>query len=182
MVFWTKCLTYTNLPFSQIWGYWQVTTTDAFTVPEEILMETLHFSGCWLFLKKRNNEIIVINITPPFYFNCPIEVYPPTNLRKNFVPTKFWQIFKLSPPIIMWVGQKPWFNCLWDTEPLQGDSFLCVTKFQDFLIFIWLTKEGSKSESAWSHAVFLNLRTLVGNPVPKPLDHCLWSKGSWCYI
>ena len=28
-----------------------------------------------------------------------MEVYPPTNVRKNSVPTKFWQIFKLSPPI-----------------------------------------------------------------------------------
>ena len=36
----------------------------------------------------------------------------------------------------------------------------CVTKFHEFLIFIWLTKEGSKSESAWSHPVFLNLGTL----------------------
>ena len=60
----------------------------------------------------------------------------------------------------MWVGQKPRFNCLWDTEPLQGDSFLCATKFQNFLIFIWLTKEESKSESAGSHPVFLNLQTL----------------------
>ena len=27
----------------------------------------------------------------------PIDVYPPT---KNFVPTKFWEIFQLSPPIM----------------------------------------------------------------------------------
>ena len=148
MVFWTKCLTYTNLPFSQIWGYWQVTTTDAFTVPEEILMETLHFSGCWLFLKKRNNEIIVINITPPFYFNCPIEVYPPTNLRKNFVPTKFWQIFKLNPPIIMWVGQKPWFNCLWDTEPLQKETvfFVSLSSRIFWSSFDWPRKDQSLSQ------------------------------------
>ena len=117
-------------------------------------MDTLNFCGCWLFLKKWNNGIIVINIISPILF------YPPTNVRKNFVPTKFCQIFKLSLPIIMWVGQKPWLNCLWDTEPLEGDSFLYVTKFQDFLIFIWLTKERSKSESAWSHQVFLNLRIL----------------------
>ena len=38
-------------------------------------------------------------LTPPI-----IKVYPPTNLRKNFVPTKFWQIFKLSPLIIMVEG------------------------------------------------------------------------------
>ena len=43
-------------------------------------------------------------LTPPI-----IKVYPPTNLRKNFVPTKFWQIFKLSPLIIMVEGgEKPW--------------------------------------------------------------------------
>ena len=55
---------------------------------KNFLTETLHFSGCWLFLKKSNNEIVVINITPP------IEVYPPTNVRKNFFAAKFWQIFK----------------------------------------------------------------------------------------
>ena len=31
-----------------------------------------------------------------------------TNVRKNFVPTKFWQIFKLSPPITM-VGAETMF-------------------------------------------------------------------------
>ena len=34
-----------------------------------------------------------------------MEVYPPTNVRKNFVPTTFWQIFKLSPPILMGRGR-----------------------------------------------------------------------------
>ena len=38
--------------FHKFDNIWQVTTTDAFTLPEEILIETLHFSGCWLFLKK----------------------------------------------------------------------------------------------------------------------------------
>ena len=31
---------------------------------KKFLTETLHFSGCLLFLKKWNNEIVVINITP----------------------------------------------------------------------------------------------------------------------
>ena len=74
---------------------------SAFTFPKEIFKETLHFSVCWLFLKKLNNEGVVINITPPYSFNSPIEVYPLTNVRKYFAPTKFWQIFKLSPPTIM---------------------------------------------------------------------------------
>ena len=33
-----------------------------------------------------------------------IEVYPVTNVRKNFVTPKFWQIFKLSHAIVMGVG------------------------------------------------------------------------------
>ena len=37
-------------------------------------------------------------LLPTYTFNSPIEVYPPTNVRKNFVPTKTWQIFKLGPP------------------------------------------------------------------------------------
>ena len=44
---------------SWIWGYRQV-TTDAFTFPEKLLKEALHFFGCWLFLKKWNNETVVI--------------------------------------------------------------------------------------------------------------------------
>ena len=32
-----------------------------------------------------------------------IEVYPVTNVRKNFVTPKFWQIFKLSHAIVMGV-------------------------------------------------------------------------------
>ena len=39
------------------------------------------------------------------------------------------------------------FNRLQATEALQGDSFLCGTKSQKFLIFISLTLEGSKSVS-----------------------------------
>ena len=42
-------------------------------------------------------------LLPPYNFNS-IEVYPPTNVRKNFVPTKFWQIFELIPRIIMGGG------------------------------------------------------------------------------
>ena len=38
--------------------------------------------------------------SPHMILTHPIEVYPITNKWKNFVPTKFWQIFKLSPPII----------------------------------------------------------------------------------
>ena len=67
---------------------------------KKFLKETLHFSGCWLFLKKWNNESPGI-LLPNIIITLPIQVYPPKNVRKNFVFTKFWQIFKLSPPIIM---------------------------------------------------------------------------------
>ena len=33
-----------------------------------------------------------------------IKVYPATNVGKNFVTTKLWQIFKLSHPIVMGGG------------------------------------------------------------------------------
>ena len=68
---------------------------------KKFFTETLLFSGCWLFLKKWNNEAVVINVTRLIILTPPIEVYPPTNLRKNFVPTKFCQVFKLTPLIIM---------------------------------------------------------------------------------
>ena len=35
----------------------------------------------------------------PYNFNSPHRCLTTTDLRKNFAPTKFWQIFKLSPPI-----------------------------------------------------------------------------------
>ena len=136
---------------------------------KKFLTETLHISGCWLFLKKWNNEIAVnfktlwpllwmgfnclkatvtlrrqftfyhsvprhswysfywppkderlsqpwsysmvlntglldwessaLTTSPHIILTLAMEVYPSTNLRKNFVPAKFWQIFKLSPPL-----------------------------------------------------------------------------------
>ena len=39
-----------------------------------------------------------------------MEVYPATNARKNFATTKFWQIFKLSHPIVMGGGAETMFN------------------------------------------------------------------------
>ena len=41
-----------------------------------------------------------MTLTPPH------RVLSPTNVRRSFIPTKFWQIFKLSPAIIMG-GKKP---------------------------------------------------------------------------
>ena len=80
----------------------------------KFLKETLHFSQPWLFLKKSNNEsvsYIVINTTPTHLFlTSPIEVYPATDVRKDFVTTKFWQIFISSPhitPHCNGSGEKP---------------------------------------------------------------------------
>ena len=86
---------------------WQVTTTDAFTFPEEILNRNT--SLFWvLAVSEKMKQVNCINkyYSPPYSFNSTIQVYLLTNLRKNFVPAKFWQIFKLSSPIIM-RGQKP---------------------------------------------------------------------------
>ena len=56
----------------------------------KFLKATLHFFGCWLFLKKWNNKIVLINITPSYNFN---------SLYRFIVRTKFWQIFKLNSPL-----------------------------------------------------------------------------------
>ena len=56
---------------------------------------------------------MVINITPPplqIFVAPPIEVYAATNVRKNLVTTGFWQIFKLSHPIVMGGGADTMFN------------------------------------------------------------------------
>ena len=65
---------------------------------KKLLKETLHFSGCRLFLKKCNNESAECSniVLPHLFLTPPIEVYPARNVRKKFVTTKFWQIFKLS--------------------------------------------------------------------------------------
>ena len=59
---------------------------------KKFLKETLHFSGCWLFLRKWNNEKIVILPSPPL----PHIILTPQKYKKTLCPTKFWQIFKLS--------------------------------------------------------------------------------------
>ena len=40
------------------------------------------------------------------FLTPPIDIYPATNVRKNFVTTKFWQILKLSHPIVVGGEQK----------------------------------------------------------------------------
>ena len=69
------------------------------------LKETLQISGCCLFLKKWNNEIVVINITPLYNFN--LEVYPPRNLKKNFAPKTLANFKIKSPHYNGRGGQKP---------------------------------------------------------------------------
>ena len=51
-----------------------------------------------------------MNTTPPYILTPSIEVYPPINVRKDFVPTKFWEIFKLSLPIMMGGGAETMYN------------------------------------------------------------------------
>ena len=51
---------------------------------------------------KKKKQILL----PPYNFNSPHRGLSPTKVRKKFFPTKFWQIFKLSPPIIMGGGER----------------------------------------------------------------------------
>ena len=41
------------------------------------------------------------------FLTPPIEDYLTKNVRKKFVTTKFWQIFKLGHPIVMGGEKKP---------------------------------------------------------------------------
>ena len=49
-------------------------------------------------------------LLPHIFLTPPIEVNPATNVRKNFVTTKLWQMFKLSQPIVMGGGAETMFN------------------------------------------------------------------------
>ena len=49
-------------------------------------------------------------LLPHIFLTPPIEVYPATTVRKHFVTTKSWQIFKLSQPIVMGGGAETMFN------------------------------------------------------------------------
>ena len=52
-----------------------------------------------------------MNINPHVFLTPPIEFYSATNVRtKNFVTTTFWQIFKLSQPIVMGGRAETMFN------------------------------------------------------------------------
>ena len=75
---------------------------------KKFLKERLHFSGCWLFLKKWNNESIVISITPPYIFNSPVKVY-----KKKLYLYKILAIFQMKSPHYnkeRGFGQKPCTN------------------------------------------------------------------------
>ena len=55
------------------------------------------------------------------------------------------------------------FNYLYATEPKQGDSFLCVTKSQEFLIFIWLTKKDQSLSQLGVNQCFWTQDPLIEN-------------------
>ena len=44
------------------------------------------------------------------FLTSPIVVGPAANVRKKFITTKFWQILKLSHPIVMGGGAETMFN------------------------------------------------------------------------
>ena len=70
----------------------------------------------------------------------PIEVYRATNVRKNFVTTKFWRIFILSHlPPLQWEGeQKP---CI--TKLL---SYLVRNNMESYYPCTWLSFVNQKNE------------------------------------
>ena len=77
----------------------RISTSNNYWCLKKFLTETLHFSGCWLFLKKWNNEIVVINIiTPSYNFKSPIKVYPPHKSKKKFCPHKIFANFQIKSP------------------------------------------------------------------------------------
>ena len=44
------------------------------------------------------------------FLTLPIDLYPAKNARKNFVTTKFWQIFQLIHPMVMGGGAETIFK------------------------------------------------------------------------
>ena len=95
------------------------------------LRETLHFAGCWLFLKKWNNEGVVINITPPYSFNSPHTSISPRKCKKNFCPHKILANFQIKSPDYNG-GQKPW-----RTEKYLPFCLFAWKIFSFLLVLFW---------------------------------------------
>ena len=123
----------------------------------------------------------------------PIEVYLSTNVRKNFVPNKFWQILKLSPPIIMgeggaetmkwykvWRKTDSWFQKQHEEFGEFSPNHLKVPKFHFDTLFlskvyeVWAKKIQS-SYLAWHWTVMQNLN----KPWPSNLKNGMRNWVNW---
>ena len=65
---------------------------------KKFLKETFHFSGCWLFIKKWDNEGVVFNNTPPYNFNSPHRGLSPHKYMNIFCPNKILANFQIQSP------------------------------------------------------------------------------------
>ena len=86
---------------------------------KKLLRETLHFCGCWLFLKKWNNESVecsnmVINVTSPFVFNSPHRGLSCHKYRKKFFHHNILENLDIKslflPPVVIRVGAETMCN------------------------------------------------------------------------
>ena len=68
---------------------------------EKFFKETAHFSGCWMFLKKRNESKASKTLLSPSNFNSHHRGLSPQKCKKNFCPHKILTNVQIKYPIIM---------------------------------------------------------------------------------
>ena len=92
---------------------------------KKFFKKTLHFSGCWMLLKKWNNKTIVINITSPYNFTSTHRGLSPLKCKKKNCLQKILGNFQIMSPHYNrggGVGQKPCYAWLvyWFCNPEES--------------------------------------------------------------
>ena len=96
----------------------QQVTTDHSHFLKKFLKKALHFSECWLFLKKWNNESVlikyIINITPLYIFNSTNRGLSYHKCKKKFCYHNILVYFQIVMGGVGWVGGRVEAETMWN--------------------------------------------------------------------
>ena len=90
------------------------------------------------------------NIVPHLFLTPPIEVYLGTNVRKNFVTTRFWQIFILSHPQLMIAQLIAWSFLMILSVSFTSATFEAFAEaYLSFLVLALVKKNAEVIKCLW---------------------------------